>query len=384
MSKILIVDDDSAFLLSLAEGLLSQESNFRVFTANNGKEALSMLESQEIDLVITDLKMPEMDGFELVGHITQQYKDLPVIIITAFGTPDIEKDLRKLGNFQYLEKPLDFNTLEEKISEGLKHKLFGYAKGISLTSFIQVLGFENETCLLNVRSGEKSGYLCFNNGVIIDAGCRDIRGEEAAYEIITWKDVEIEIKKKFPKLDTTIDMSINQLLIEVHRRMDESQLKKKDSFIFPASFDSIKAEDDSNFVDSGGYLHLGKENNMNIKKIHEAVKLLKEDLGEGLLATDIFTTVDGQSIDGLNSQAKACAMFSRLVMQVNKTLKESGFPLLGQYIMLDLADKKRVVIIPLGDYSWGILVDGTITPLGLLLNIALPKVIDAFEDALTN
>jgi len=123
---------------------------------------------------------------------------------------------------------------------------------------------------------------------------------------------------------------------------------------------------------------------MNIKMLHEAIKILKEDLGEGLLTADIFTAIDGQSIAAYNTQPRACALFSRITSQINKALKEAGFPILGQYFMLDLADKKRVVVIPLGEYMWGILVDGNQTPLGILLNIALPKVIDAFEAALTN
>jgi CheY-like chemotaxis protein len=370
MSNILIVDDDDTFLLSLAEGFLSQESDINVFTAGNGKEALAALESQEIDLVVTDLKMPEMDGFELVAHISQHYKDLPVIIITAFGTPDIEKDLHKLGTFQYLEKPLDLNTLEEKISEGLKHKSFGYAKGISLTSFLQVIGLESETCRINVKSKGKTGYICFDNGVVIDAGFENKRGEDAAFEIVTWKDVEIGIDKKFQGKDKTTEMSINHLLLEAHRRMDETNFDK-------AGFYSFTEGNNIN-------IQIKKETTMNIKKLNEAVKILKEDLGEGLLAADIFTVVDGQSVAGYNSQPRASALFSRMTAQLNKALKEAGFPMLGQYYMLDLADKKRVVVIPLGDFIWGIYLDGTQTPLGLLLNIALPKAIDAFESALTN
>jgi CheY-like chemotaxis protein len=382
--NILIVDDDDTFLLSLTDGFLSQDCDFNVFTAGNGKEALTTLESQKIDMVVTDLKMPEMDGFELVAHISQYYKDIPVIIITAFGTPDIEKDLHKLGTFQYLEKPLDLNALEEKISEGLKHKSFGYAKGISLTSFIQVIGLESETCLLKVKSGDKTGFLCFAHGTVIDAGCDNIRGEEAAYEIVTWKKVEIGIETKYREREKTIDMSINQLLIEAHRRIDESKLKIQEELGLPEDLTPGKEDLKQPVNENNENLNIKKENYMNIKKLNEAIIALKEDIGEGLLATDIFTISDGQSIAGYNTQPRACALFSRMTIQVNKALKEAGFPILGQYYMLDLADKKRVIVIPLGDYIWGILVDGQLSPLGLLLNIALPKVIDAFESALTS
>jgi len=311
-----------------------------------------------------------MDGFQLLSYISKNYKGIPVIVITAFGTPEIENEIQKRGSFQFLEKPLDFNILEEKISEGLKAKLKGYVKGISLSSFIQVLGMEGASCTLTVKSKEKAGYLYFFNGVLIDADFGDKKGEEAAYDIIVWDDVEIEIERKSSKREKEINMSLNHIIMEAHRRMDENKNKQDDRIVLENN--------------TGHFLNSQfKEENMNIKKLQDAIKILKDDLGDGLLATDVWMSTDGQPIAGYNSQPKACALFNRITLQMNRTLKDSGFPLLGQYYLLDLADKKLVIILPLGDYMWGMLIDGTITPLGLILNIALPKVIDAFESAIT-
>ncbi|MBU4033185.1 MAG: response regulator, partial [Proteobacteria bacterium] len=66
MKKVLVVDDDHGFLLSLQDMCRERVDTFQIVTAGNGKEALTVLSSQPIDLVVTDLKMPEMDGFELV------------------------------------------------------------------------------------------------------------------------------------------------------------------------------------------------------------------------------------------------------------------------------------------------------------------------------
>ncbi|HLP48703.1 MAG TPA: response regulator [Candidatus Deferrimicrobium sp.] len=364
MPNILIVDDDETFVLSLTEGLFSHNPDFKIFAARNGKEAIKTLNSRVIDLVVTDIKMPEMDGFELVAYISQYYKDISIIVITAFGTPEIEKNLKEIGSFQYLEKPLDINDLEEKIIEGLKKTATGYAKGVSLTAFVQMIALERETCTLNIKSNEKNGYLYFQNGVLINAEYDNKKGEEASNEIFVWENVEIEIEKKCKKTITTIETPLNYLLIEAYRRKDE--LKKQHY-------------DLENEISKNQNL---KEKKMDIKKLQEAVKMLKEDLGEGLLSTDIYTNVDGQSIAGYNTLPKACALFNRMTFQLNRTLKDSGFPVVGKYYMLDLADKKRVFVIPLGDYQWGILVDGSIA-LGLLLNIAIPKAIDAFEQAIT-
>ncbi len=380
MQSILIVDDDETFVLSLTEGLFFQNPDFKIFSARNGKEAVKMLKASKIDLVVTDIKMPEMDGFELVAYISKNYKAISIIVITAFGTPEIEKNLNDIGAFQYLEKPLDINVLEEKISEGLKRLSNGYVKGVSLASFLQMIAMESETCTLTIKSNEKIGHLYFYEGVLIDAEYDNKQGEEISYEILVWEDVEIEIEKRCRKKVATIDKALNHLLLEAYRRKDE-QKKRQDEFanhgegddaLLPLAEERIDNNENFNF----------KEKKMDIKKLQDALKTLKDDLGDGFLSSDIYANSDGQSVAGYNSNAKACALFNRMTFFVNKSLKEGGVSVLGKYYMMDLADKKRVVVMPMGDYQWGMLLDGSVA-LGLLLNIALPKAIDNFEKALT-
>lgn len=380
MANILIVDDDETFVLSLVEGLFPQKPDFKVFSARNGKEAVKTLKARKIDLVVTDIKMPEMDGFELVAYISKNYKTISIIVITAFGTPEIEKNLNEIGAFQYLEKPLDINVLEEKIIEGLKQLSNGYVKGVSLTSFLQMIAMERETCTLTIKSNEKVGQLYFNDGALIDAEYDNKQGEEISYEILTWEDVEIEIEKKCKKKVASIDKALNHLLLEAYRRKDE--LKKRqdelanvgegDDDLFPLAEDKIDSKENLNY----------KEKKMDIKKLQDSIKTLKEDLGDGLISSDIWTATDGQAIASYNTQPKATALFNRMTFQMNRSLKDSGFPVIGKYYLLDLADKKRVVVIPLGDYQWGMLMDGSVA-MGLLLNVALPKAIDNFEQAIT-
>jgi len=121
---------------------------------------------------------------------------------------------------------------------------------------------------------------------------------------------------------------------------------------------------------------------MNVQKLNEAVEVLKTNLGTGLLATDIFGTSDYQSVAGWNSNPQACAVFGEITEGMNKSLSESGFPTLAKYYLLNLLSDKMVIVIPMGDYQWGMLLDGTKVSLGLVLNIALPKAISAFEEAL--
>lgn len=121
---------------------------------------------------------------------------------------------------------------------------------------------------------------------------------------------------------------------------------------------------------------------MNIQKLNNAIEIVKRDLGESLLATDIYTSGDGTSIAGHNSNPKACALFNELTTNLVKSLDSSGFPGLNEYYMLHLKDGHLVIVVYLIEYQWGFLVDSDKVKLGLLLNIVIPNAVQAFIDAL--
>ena len=122
LKYVLIVEDEKTFQLTLLDGLRKYESQFRVLTAENGKIAQQVLETLPVDLVITDLKMAEMDGIELLSYIRKNNPYIPVIVMTAFGNPELEKWLQSMGIFAYLEKPIDFTELTDKILSALALK----------------------------------------------------------------------------------------------------------------------------------------------------------------------------------------------------------------------------------------------------------------------
>ena len=118
--EVLIVDDEEPLLLSIDDGLSVYKKYFTLLTATNGIEAVQVLkEEASIDLVITDLRMPRMDGFELLTYIRRNYPRIPVILMTAYGTPKIESITRSMEIFSYLEKPLDINVIADNIFSAL-------------------------------------------------------------------------------------------------------------------------------------------------------------------------------------------------------------------------------------------------------------------------
>lgn len=122
LKYVLIVEDEKTFQLSLLDGLRRHEQEFRVLTAENGKTAKEILETLPVDLVVTDLKMPEMDGIELLAYIRKNHPYIPVIVMTAFGNPELESWLQSIGVFAYLEKPIDLEEFTNKILSALALK----------------------------------------------------------------------------------------------------------------------------------------------------------------------------------------------------------------------------------------------------------------------
>ena len=112
-SYVLIVEDDAA-TRRLYKFLLTN-GGYLVLEAEDGYAALEQLAKHRCELVITDMNMPRMDGMELIKAIRRDYSGIYVILITAFGTPDTEKQALRIGANDYLAKPFDFEELERRV-----------------------------------------------------------------------------------------------------------------------------------------------------------------------------------------------------------------------------------------------------------------------------
>ncbi len=109
METVLIVDDEKNYPLILSAIL--EEEGFETFTANSGREALEILANADIDLVLTDMKMPSMDGIELLEKIKAKDEELPVIMMTAYGTVNKAVEAMQKGAYSYILKPFDNDRL---------------------------------------------------------------------------------------------------------------------------------------------------------------------------------------------------------------------------------------------------------------------------------
>ena len=116
-SRILVVDDDPLIRGSLYEMLKGRQ--YDVEMAADGTEAMDHLKRRPFQLVLTDWKMPQVDGMSLIGHIRSQYPDVSVVLITGFGTINSAVEAIKRGAFDYLTKPIQPEELEATIQRAL-------------------------------------------------------------------------------------------------------------------------------------------------------------------------------------------------------------------------------------------------------------------------
>jgi len=223
--KVLIVDDDKNFLLSLKDGLSKFKDEFQVLLAYNGEEALSILEKEKVSLIISDLKMEEIDGLELMSLVAQKYPFIPFILMTAYGSPPIKSKAEELGAVQYIEKPITLEQIVEAIRTGFKVQIPGkeQLRFFSLSSLTQLIGLEGKDCTLIIseENSEKKGALYFKRGKLIHAITQDLEGEEAGREIFLWENVKVSILHECPLEKGTIEKKLEAFILEAMKEKDE-------------------------------------------------------------------------------------------------------------------------------------------------------------------
>jgi DNA-binding NtrC family response regulator len=113
-TRIMIIDDNAEFLSSLCQRLEAADNVVHAFTTIT--RAAEYLRTSTVDLVITDLKMPDGDGISLFDEIHKQHPNLPVIMVSAFATDDILEKIKESGIRKFLPKPVNFRELEDVVA----------------------------------------------------------------------------------------------------------------------------------------------------------------------------------------------------------------------------------------------------------------------------
>lgn len=118
--KVIVIDDEDIVLKSCQRALTPE--GYEVKTAKSGMEGLKMLEKEPFDIVLADIKMPDMDGIEVLRRIKEGWPETEVVMITGYSTVATAVDAIKLGAFDYIEKPFTPDGILSSIQKALEEK----------------------------------------------------------------------------------------------------------------------------------------------------------------------------------------------------------------------------------------------------------------------
>lgn len=221
-ASILFVDDDRSFLASLEDGLRAKRPDYDIMVAGDVPEAIRVLDGTDVDVVVTDLKMPGQGGFDLLAHMVERHPLTPCIVMTAYGTPETEREADGFGVRCVLAKPLDLGELQQQVDRAL---LLAQEKdslaGVSAAGFLQLLTMERSTCTVAVSSEGRRGSLSLVDGRLVDARQGDLRGDDAVMEIATWIRPRMAVGELKRTPERTVVSDVPTLMMEALRRQDE-------------------------------------------------------------------------------------------------------------------------------------------------------------------
>ncbi|MGV1100692.1 response regulator [Thiovibrio sp. JS02] len=144
--RILLVDDEEDFVRTLSERLDLRDLSSK--TALNGEQALGYVGEKEPDVMVLDLKMPGIDGMEVLRLVRQMYPNIQVIIQTGHGNDLDEAEARRLGIFDYLKKPVEIEVLVATIKAAHQAKKTGLAATATAAAFAEAGEYETARDLI--------------------------------------------------------------------------------------------------------------------------------------------------------------------------------------------------------------------------------------------
>jgi CheY-like chemotaxis protein len=210
MKKILIAEDDKILAKRLCRALEKHGDTLDVIAVSNGREAMEVLGEHQISLLVTDIQMPEVDGFGLLAHVSENYPVIPCFVMTIVKMPEIKLKLPE-DLVRFFPKPFEMEDFVTAVVETVSRDIpRGVLCGISVASLCAMIEMEKKTCLFEVIPPEEErGILYFDRGILYDASISGLKGEAAALQILGHEKATFKFKH-FP--DKKISRKINKNL----------------------------------------------------------------------------------------------------------------------------------------------------------------------------
>jgi CheY-like chemotaxis protein len=227
--KVLLLDDDPDLLEVYREILTQLPSRPELFIANSGPRAMAMLESEPFRLLICDLKMPRMDGLQVLSIVRKKYPQLRTVAMTSILDEQLRSRAYALGVDLFWQKPateqevqMFLECLESLLGRETENGFRG-VQSKSLMDIIQLECISQSSSVVRITNGSLTGKIWIQDGELLDAQTEEISGEAAFQKILAWKNGGFEMLSAEPSRPRTIFKSYNALLLESAQAIDESQ-----------------------------------------------------------------------------------------------------------------------------------------------------------------
>lgn len=221
---VLFVDLDQIMLLALQNRLEKYDDSLAMILAEDGFEAAHKLAGISVSLVVLDLKIPRMDGVSLLTHISAKYPDIPIIVLSAQRTEELDRMAQKKDVVACISKPFQPDDLVKVILSTLRKEAEGGTlHQVSPVVFLQLMEMESRTCTIRLvdRATEKRGVLFFKEGQLYDARVDQTKGINAAYIIFTWEEVTLFIQNDCLVDGNVINSSLQPIIMNAVGMKDE-------------------------------------------------------------------------------------------------------------------------------------------------------------------
>ena len=226
--KILILDDEHDILEIYQEILARLPSQPEIHTADNGARAIALLESEPFNLLLVDLRMPVMDGFQVLAIVRRKFPALRVVVMTAAEDEQFRARAYAMGIDLYIEKPktgkeiINFVDCIESLLEREEQGGFRGVQSKTLVDIVQLECLTQSSAILKITTATDEGRIWVQRGEIIDAATGEVSGKEAFLEMLRWKAGNFEILPSDIPRPRTIFSSYESLLMETAQSIDES------------------------------------------------------------------------------------------------------------------------------------------------------------------
>ena len=226
--KILILDDEQDLLEIYQEILARLPSQPEIRTASNGHDAIAMLENEPFALLLVDLNMPQMDGFQVLAIVRRRFPSLRTVVITSATEADLRARAYRVGVDLYMEKPKTGREIiffVDCIESLLERESQGGFRGVQSKTLLDIIQLECLTlnsCVLKITSATGEGRIWSQKGEIVDAAVEDKVGKPAIAEMIAWKAGNFEVLPAGLPRTRTIFGQYESLLMETAQTLDET------------------------------------------------------------------------------------------------------------------------------------------------------------------